>query len=94
MNHTANAKPMLWANSPASVLGMLPPHIEFPSLNRNIRLAAAPTAIAGARYPRARSASTVVTGRRNEPVAVTTLKAALKGTTRDNARMSSEGGRK
>jgi hypothetical protein len=34
MNRTASAKAMLKLNSPASVLGMLAPHIEFPWLNR------------------------------------------------------------
>ncbi len=44
MKSTANAKPRLWANSPASVLGMFPPHIELPSLKRKTRLPAAPMA--------------------------------------------------
>ena len=47
MKRTAKAKPRLWANSPASVLGMLPPHIEFPSLKRKMRLATAPSAGTG-----------------------------------------------
>ena len=35
---------MLKLNSPASVLGMFPPHIELPSLKRKSSVAAAPSA--------------------------------------------------
>jgi hypothetical protein len=43
-NRTASAKPMEKVNSPASVDGMLPPHIEFASMNRKQSVLSAPSA--------------------------------------------------
>lgn len=34
-NKTITARLKLYENSPASVLGIFPPHIELPSLNKN-----------------------------------------------------------
>ena len=34
-NNIASAKLKLWENSPANVDGILPPHIEFASINKN-----------------------------------------------------------
>ena len=91
---TASAKPRLWLNSPASVLGMLPPHIEFPSLNRKSVVAAAATAGSGNGKPMARNDTMLESGMRNVPVTVTSLKAMLNGTTSDRHTTISAGSRK
>ena len=78
---TASAVPSEKANSPASVEGMLPPHIEFASMKMKGSVPSAASAGPGNGTAAKRSERYAHTGSRNVPSCEPSLKATLSGIT-------------
>src|SRR4029077_10113181 len=76
---TASASPIEKENSPASVEGMLPPHMEFASMKRQQSGVRARSAGRGKGMPASRNPRYEQTGSRKTPRAVQSLKETVIG---------------
>jgi len=76
---------------PASVLGMFPPHMEFPSIKRNGRVKTAPITGTGKGCLSRRKKRYVQGGRRKVPKTVTSLKEICKGITHERMAIKRKG---
>ena len=76
---------------PARVLGILPPHMEFPSIKRNERENKAPVTGMGNSCLRKRKKKYVQRGSKKVPITVVNLKAICSGITHDNTVMIRNG---
>lgn len=79
MNKIANARLKLWENSPAKVDGILPPHIEFASMNKNGNVKREARIGAGCLNLISLNEKKTANGNRNVPMIVNNLNATCIG---------------